>query len=1237
MKINKRCLSIVVMILTLYVVEQSYALEVTTHEAINSRVADLSGLSNGDLNLNDYLKDNLGLPNGLQELVKDNKTVQQWLELGGRYEDKPPWTLPYLRSVNHFHNPITDSGYSGIFGGLLLSGESSIQWAQKPKGTQSPGGRYSWYDARDYFHKALTSADKTQRENYFAETFRGLGQLMHLVQDASVPGHTRDDGHLFYNYETFVKEEVDVSGSTPYFFNKSILSSATGLPISNIFDTNQYEDGSSPDVTVGNAIGLAEYTNANFFSEDTINASTFTYPRIDENTPVVERQYTTIIGTPGTRNYYLKNCCGETNGGNGYLLAAVDFLDDWRQEFLGGGLSKVVVLDDNVYKDYAELLIPRAVGYSAGLLDYFFRGEMDLVPVPDNQNHYVIKNESETENMEGDFYLYYDAENDIRKELAHWTKEEVGKIVNGASSGTVSFTPPTDAKTDGEYVLVFEGRLGNEQGAVVGKVVKHEEEVEFQGSWLANLDEYYEYGPYDVSVDSTGVYVAGRGWYDRKWQVMKLAPSTGSVIWSFADDRQFFIELILESGDSYPRATANIPHKVVADPDSNGIYIAGNDAFNARWNLQKRDPETGSTIWTTREWWGEHVNSIAADMTGIYAVVGGRWEGAGNWCRGGTTWHSQKNDFSDGDLIWKDDDDEGSSYCYKSWDKARDVAADSSGVYIVGIKRRSAPPVLWRMEKMLDKSLIWQAFSDFEGDAYSVAVSSTGVYIVGIDYDAWVWRIQKRGLNDGALLWSVEGPALDGWVRDIAADSSGVYIVHDKGFQKIDPDDGSLMWISPGSFSSVDVDSSGLYIAGGEIVMKVDPAVGGDADGDRILDFYDNCKDVSNYSQYDNDDDGVGNHCDNCFNVDNPDQEDTDSDGSGDACDNDDDNDGIDDTVDNCPLIANPDQTDMDGDGIGDACDPDDDGDGIDDEIDNCPLVSSPDQTDSDGDGLGNVCDNCPDITNPEQADFNNDGTGDACDTDDDGDGFEDAVDNCPLAFNPNQKDNDSDGAGDMCDTDDDNDGINDDSDNCPMVSNPDQIDSNGNGRGDACGIEVDADLDGIPDDSDNCKDIPNYNQYDFDKDGVGNPCDNCFSNYNPEQTDSDADGSGDECDYDDDGDGVPDPFDNCPLVPNPYQSDTNGNGIGDACETPGGHDSDLDGIPDAFDNCPMVPNPGQMDTDGDGIGDACEIPGGFDSDMDGVPDAFDNCPMVPNPDQLDTDRDGVGDACEGPIPFPVP
>jgi hypothetical protein len=43
-------------------------------------------------------------------------------------------------------------------------------------------------------------------------------------------------------------------------------------------------------------------------------------------------------------------------------------------------ISKGVHLDDECFKEYASHLIPRAVGYNAALLDYFFRGSLEITP-----------------------------------------------------------------------------------------------------------------------------------------------------------------------------------------------------------------------------------------------------------------------------------------------------------------------------------------------------------------------------------------------------------------------------------------------------------------------------------------------------------------------------------------------------------------------------------------------------------------------------------------------------------------------------------------------------------------------------------------------------------------------------------------------------------------------------------------------------------------------------------------
>lgn len=337
----------------------SDALNVKTHGSINFYISQnsLNGFSFGT-----YLKNQLGFENREKQEF-NSLQIQEWLRDGGRYEDVPYWFTPYVRSVNHFHNPLNDQGYSGFWGTGIMSGMSSTQWALLPQNTQSAFcllGCYSWYDVRNYYYLALTSIDKTTRGNYFAQTFRGVGQLMHLIEDASVPAHTRNDGHVFYNYENFAETFINQYGvPTPAssgFFNGNINN------IASFIDTDQYSNANpNPNITVGTNIGLSEYSNANFFSEDTINNLNFPYPQISQQTPIVERTITNSLwNTTYPRQYYLKNCCGETNGGQGYLLAAVDYLDYYRNQYplLSFALPKIPVLDDNVYGNYASFSSP---------------------------------------------------------------------------------------------------------------------------------------------------------------------------------------------------------------------------------------------------------------------------------------------------------------------------------------------------------------------------------------------------------------------------------------------------------------------------------------------------------------------------------------------------------------------------------------------------------------------------------------------------------------------------------------------------------------------------------------------------------------------------------------------------------------------------------------------------------------------------------------------------------------
>jgi hypothetical protein len=92
---------------------------------------------------------------------------------------------------------------------------------------------------------------------------------------------------------------------------------------------------------------------------------------------------------------------------------------------------------------------------------------------------------------------------------------------------------------------------------------------------------------------------------------------------------------------------------------------------------------------------------------------------------------------------------------------AYSVAVDSTGIYVVGYDS-SPGNSQWRIEKrsLNDGSLIWSVTSNPSSgsdSANSVAVDSTGIYVVGYDYAPgnYQWRIEKRNLNDGSLIWSI--------------------------------------------------------------------------------------------------------------------------------------------------------------------------------------------------------------------------------------------------------------------------------------------------------------------------------------------------------------------------------------------------------------------------------------------------------------------------------------------------
>lgn len=418
------------------------------------------------------LKEDLEFGAGILNRVQ-GKSLEGWLGEGAANEDNFP------RFLNHFHNPLASNWSDAGLGGSV--GQSAILWAQNP--SQSVPS-WSWRDVRQAYLDALTKPMIGDRDKGFATTFEGLGRQMHLVQDAASPGHARNDPHILFNYESAIDglrlreastfaswrdSAPDTPGAPDPGWQSLDGNPLAPIAIARLVDADRYT-GANPGVTAGALIGLSEYTNANFFSEDRIFTendanpqSRFPFPK---RSSVVEQDVNVQVGGATVKRRYLVKAA---DGATGYRLATVGFLREYHRRF-GldlGRFRETPSLDEAVYRDYAERLVPRAVTYSTALLDYFFRGRLF---VSGDDVSMAIRNSSD-EPMSGTFTLYYDDAGDTRRPVpgASWT----GALAPGGRLTDLRVIAPTSPapKEAGKYMLVFRGALGTESDAVIGKQV----------------------------------------------------------------------------------------------------------------------------------------------------------------------------------------------------------------------------------------------------------------------------------------------------------------------------------------------------------------------------------------------------------------------------------------------------------------------------------------------------------------------------------------------------------------------------------------------------------------------------------------------------------------------------------------------------------------------------------------------------------------------------------------------
>lgn len=292
-----------------------------------------------------------------------NSTIIQKLEQGSTHEDNG--SILYFRSTNHFYDihkqrpwssPFTAevaTVFSPCFPDAAAKGyiRTSKDWALNEKYQQlswkinlvgseidcTYDGDYSWPTVL----RMLDSGESLEKIAY------AQGHLLHLMQDLTVPAHTRNDTHIAN------KDELEKYAKKDCYSGQSIIPAADKLLAEGVMPIVIDDFGRKFDE-------LAEFTYSHFYSDDTIFSNEYDAPHVvrrgDESS------------NDGSEHTYLY---GVDISSTDYKLTSEYRLLEVRpalEKWLPKESKLVYILNPECLADYWKRTLRKAIAYSAGAL-----------------------------------------------------------------------------------------------------------------------------------------------------------------------------------------------------------------------------------------------------------------------------------------------------------------------------------------------------------------------------------------------------------------------------------------------------------------------------------------------------------------------------------------------------------------------------------------------------------------------------------------------------------------------------------------------------------------------------------------------------------------------------------------------------------------------------------------------------------------------------------------------------
>ena len=453
------------------------AYDLDTHEQLSRSAFDTSGMASTLQSVYGILPVDT-FRGRLPFFIWERHTPADWIAEGGRDEDSPLW-----RVLNHFYDPYHDEPLT-VLGSML--GERAPDWALEDRGDFF-SQNHSYKDARAAFYLGLTASNSTTRERELGHTFYALGHVIHLIQDMAQAQHTRNDQHFFIGpssslMETYVEGLSGFVGGLDARFPLFGASVPAVMRVRDLWVT-----GTGTQMT---GFGMSEFSNINFvsagtnFTELRTGATAERFPRPilnlnDSSTSSPADACKDGAQAPGPLTFYANSFTDPVTGRDlrNERMTTYSIFD---QYLVARGRQPIFALNCFNLDTAADTLLPRAVSYSAALLQYFFRGQFSADPVSAGgsaQLAFDLRHLTPGEDFAGTAAIYYDTTAGQRVPVTGLAPSSL-TFTAPAPVVRVSFDRPSDNPSDA-YVIVLMGRLGQEDvtpgnpaGAILARVTR---------------------------------------------------------------------------------------------------------------------------------------------------------------------------------------------------------------------------------------------------------------------------------------------------------------------------------------------------------------------------------------------------------------------------------------------------------------------------------------------------------------------------------------------------------------------------------------------------------------------------------------------------------------------------------------------------------------------------------------------------------------------------------------------